>query len=494
MERNMTARFFRTKSEAGFTLLELVVVLGITGMIFGGLWGLISSGGAQLQAQSAAQQYRQVIEATRRLLVPGVDQGNFHPTSFNANPDGVTPGTPGDLPIAWLTDPAVALLSPNFAQNVGGRYFDAFGHEIKVSIQHMDNGNTKWRYMVYSTPANGAPNIGDKTGAQVSSLIGSEGGFVYASPTEGCTNTGNVAQISCGSYNAFAFTLSTLNVPNGSGRIATLSFTSDNSTIGAPWLMRIPAPALTDFNTMSAPLDFRNNTLSLNMRGSPFFSGDGSISLGTTLSSTASPGKLTINGGQIWMGADGATTGGGTLNMAASTLNMQQGPITNAPSVRNTGSIVLGSTSGNINMNTGLGVSVTTPTIGTDPITGQPTISLGIQGTGRADTFQAGQFIYTSDFRYKEHLRPIPNALEKVTSLRGYNYDWKGNHAPDVGLVAQDVQKVFPELVTKVNNDHYGVDYAKMIAPMVEAIRELKERNDKLQLEVDALKKDHIAH
>ncbi len=464
--------FFRVHRERGFTLLELVIVLGISGLIFGGLWNLISSGNAQLQAQSAAQQYRQVVEATRRLLSPGIAVGSFDPASYAVD-------VPADLPLSYMTDSNVGLLSPTFAQGSGNTYYDAFGHQIRVMIEKLDVTDQKWRFMVYSTIPSGLPEISDKAGAQVAALIGSEGGFVYDSDTDGCLSGMAPAAKACGSYNSFAIALSDMGVANGSGRIATLSFTHDTSLIGAPWLMRLTAPPGTDFNTMSADLDFKTGgALNLTMNGS-------TLNMGDSPAATTGGGALNVNGGEfnmqggtLNMNIDGSTDGGGLINMAEGNIT-NLGDLTGGETTMSFSNIDIES-SENITFTTGQGISMKESGSVLDPL-------LDIQGIGRAEEFQAGQFIYTSDMRLKVNPRPIHDALARILKIHGMRYEWKGNKASDVGLLAQDVEKVFPELVSTSPRGTKGIDYGRMIAPVVEAIRQLKEENDALRREIRAL-------
>lgn len=90
----------------------------------------------------------------------------------------------------------------------------------------------------------------------------------------------------------------------------------------------------------------------------------------------------------------------------------------------------------------------------------------------------AGGTNCSSDARLKENIRPIPYALDKVISLQGVEFDWNqkslsyGRH--DIGVIAQDVEKVFPTAVmTDKNSGYKKVDYAVLVAPVIQAIKEL---------------------
>ena len=90
-----------------------------------------------------------------------------------------------------------------------------------------------------------------------------------------------------------------------------------------------------------------------------------------------------------------------------------------------------------------------------------------------------------SSLRFKENLYPIDNALTKLSSLRGVYFDYKDTHKHSLGLVAEDVGRVFPELVTYDPNgtDAVGLDYDKLNAVTIEAIKEQ-------QKEIEQLKKN----
>ncbi len=129
-----------------------------------------------------------------------------------------------------------------------------------------------------------------------------------------------------------------------------------------------------------------------------------------------------------------------------------------------------------------------------------------VQGTGAYSS--------ASDERYKKNYMPIASddksAVEKILELNGLYFDWrhdefedkKFQEGRDMGVIAQDVEKVFPEAV-RVNKDGFmSVAYAKLVAPLIEAVKELfyedqkqnreiaslKEKNEKLEKENDQMK------
>lgn len=81
--------------------------------------------------------------------------------------------------------------------------------------------------------------------------------------------------------------------------------------------------------------------------------------------------------------------------------------------------------------------------------------------------------VSTSDVRLKSNIIPIRDALHKVLSLRGVNYNWKDTGAYDMGLIAQEVQKVIPEVVHSDENGTLSINYAKLTALLIEAIKEI---------------------
>ena len=104
----------------------------------------------------------------------------------------------------------------------------------------------------------------------------------------------------------------------------------------------------------------------------------------------------------------------------------------------------------------------------------------------------ASDVIAFSDKRVKENIITINNALNKVSKLRGVSYnrtdiDDKSNK---IGVIAQEVKEVLPEVVNyNKDDDKYGVDYGKMAGVFIEAIKELKAEVDSLKQEIKKLKK-----
>lgn len=101
----------------------------------------------------------------------------------------------------------------------------------------------------------------------------------------------------------------------------------------------------------------------------------------------------------------------------------------------------------------------------------------------------AAAFYYTSDRSLKEHIAPLSGALEKVKKLQGVSFDWKEGGTRNIGVIAQDVERVYPELVnTDKKTGLKSVEYGNLVAPLIEAIKEQQIQIDALKKEVDALK------
>ena len=93
----------------------------------------------------------------------------------------------------------------------------------------------------------------------------------------------------------------------------------------------------------------------------------------------------------------------------------------------------------------------------------------------------------SSDERLKDNIELISNPIEKVQSLKGVTWNWNDDASetqkstPNVGVIAQDVEKVLPQLVHDRDNGFKGVDYAKLTGLLIEAIKDQQKQIDELK-------------
>jgi hypothetical protein len=86
-----------------------------------------------------------------------------------------------------------------------------------------------------------------------------------------------------------------------------------------------------------------------------------------------------------------------------------------------------------------------------------------------------------SDKRVKKNIKTVDDALNTVNDLRGVKFNWKETSTPSIGLIAQEVEKLLPELVHTGHNGEKSVNYGGVVGVLVEAIKELTARIDKLE-------------
>jgi hypothetical protein len=86
-----------------------------------------------------------------------------------------------------------------------------------------------------------------------------------------------------------------------------------------------------------------------------------------------------------------------------------------------------------------------------------------------------------SDIRLKTDIAPLPSALDSIMKMKPVSYVYKSNHIKGLGFIAQDVEKVYPQLVVERPDGMKGVMYEGMIAPLVSAVQDLKQQNDELR-------------
>ena len=97
-------------------------------------------------------------------------------------------------------------------------------------------------------------------------------------------------------------------------------------------------------------------------------------------------------------------------------------------------------------------------------------------------TMQAATFNTTSDIKLKENVKTITGALDTVCALRGVTFDWIATKESTLGFIAQEVEKVVPELVShNVEDDIKTVNYGNMVALLTEAVKELKAEIEELK-------------
>lgn len=100
-------------------------------------------------------------------------------------------------------------------------------------------------------------------------------------------------------------------------------------------------------------------------------------------------------------------------------------------------------------------------------------MDLDIAGANLGTVVFKGDVCAFSDIRLKENIREIESPLSLVKKLTGVRFDWKDTKKSSVGLIAQNVEEVFPELVYTNAEGVKSVAYDKLVAVLIEAIKEL---------------------
>ena len=99
---------------------------------------------------------------------------------------------------------------------------------------------------------------------------------------------------------------------------------------------------------------------------------------------------------------------------------------------------------------------------------------------------------YSSDERLKDNIQVIDGALEKVSQIKGVEFDWNDKQdvyeGHDIGVIAQDVEAVAPEIVETREDGYKAVKYEKLTALLIEAVKELTEQNKQMKAEIETLK------
>ena len=117
-----------------------------------------------------------------------------------------------------------------------------------------------------------------------------------------------------------------------------------------------------------------------------------------------------------------------------------------------------------------------------------PNVALDVIG----DIQYTGTIVDVSDRRLKENLLPVSAVSSQLLQLQAYSYNMIGNKEKrrEYGLIAQEVQQVFPELVSVVDPEqgHLGVSYIQLVPLLLEAVKELKAENKDLASQIQELK------
>lgn len=135
-------------------------------------------------------------------------------------------------------------------------------------------------------------------------------------------------------------------------------------------------------------------------------------------------------------------------------------------------------------------VNITNSTASTTRTTGALIVTGGVGISGALNVGGDVVAYASSDERLKNNIEIISNPIEKVKQLKGVTWEWNENadelqqSLPNVGVIAQDVEKVLPQLVHDRENGFKGVDYAKLTGLLIEAIKEQQKQIEELKLKL----------
>ena len=463
-----------TQRKRGFTLIELALVLGIVAVMSAGLWRLMSTGSQQTKDQATAQQHLMLINAIQGYLADTSPTGG---QALMQRMDGLsTANLPLDCTKTSLMIGGASTGATIDVGNLCGTYLPAgftvgttnpYGQSYKVQIlkDGILAGTRPTTYSFMIVASGGPAPIPDTDGGRIAGLIGGDGGFLYTSGNV----CGGPAPQACGALGAwkiadikasYGFSAATATA----GSVASRTYVSSATSGGGSnqWLARVlldPSGSTTPtYNTMTTPLLMGGKTL--------YLGSDMSLDTGGT-------GGIKAQGGTIDLGGNGSITATPTAGTHSSPINIVSD---DGGSLNYVGPDL-------VHLATGCQALVLP-----DPncsaalsIVGDEIITGALWTTG---LYSQAFTYHGSDARLKKDIQPLRNSLADVMQLKPVSFAYKANSKKSMGVIAQDLEKVYPQLVAPVFDGMNAVRYDGLIAPLIGALQELKRENDSLREEL----------
>jgi hypothetical protein len=115
-------------------------------------------------------------------------------------------------------------------------------------------------------------------------------------------------------------------------------------------------------------------------------------------------------------------------------------------------------------------------------------LGIGTAAPGTSGVIRSSNDIvayYSSDERLKDNIEVIPNCLGRLKDIKGVEFDWNDKQSVyqghDIGVIAQDIEKIAPSLVTDRDNGFKAVKYEKLTAILIQAVKELHAKVEELE-------------
>ena len=118
-------------------------------------------------------------------------------------------------------------------------------------------------------------------------------------------------------------------------------------------------------------------------------------------------------------------------------------------------------------------------------ISGSTIVSVNSGGMSVTGITTSTDFNSTSDINLKKNIKKIESPLDKLSEIIGVTFEWKETDKKSGGVIAQDVEKVMPELVGQIE-DHKSVNYNGLIGLLVECVKEQQKQIDELKSRIGA--------
>ena len=269
-----------------------------------------------------------------------------------------------------------------------------------------------------------------------------------------------------------------LHISGDGGSDAAIKITSTNSSgDGYMYLQRNTNGAAYVLNTGSYPLILATNDSNGSSANQLYLKEDGNVGIDTPSPSY----KLDVNGEvhvktviNINAGSDGLYLNYDQIRRSGTgILYIQYGD--------SRGHTCMNETSGNV------GIGTRSPSYKLH-VNGTFFASTSIETDGDITAFAA------SDKRLKNNITPIQNPLEKLKKINGYTFDWiekkdiHSNKGNDIGVIAQEIEEVLPEITTTRDNGYKAVRYEKLTPFLISCIKDQQTQIQSLQSQIDELK------